>query len=122
MDSNMYNLHSTKIVTTNGSTSGIDLPFTVSRHCMVQYQPNAIILIGGTQNEDADSDKTWFIDPTNGFNIVQGPNLNQGREYHSCGILKDDSGNVLVIVAGGGNMKSVEVLNTTSSKGWIEGK
>ena len=122
MDSNWNNLHSTKVVTINGSTSGIDLPFTVSSHCMVQYQPNAVILIGGDQNGNADSDKTWLIDPTNGFDIIQGPNLNQGRAYHSCGILKDDSGNVLVIVAGGGNMKSVEVLNTTSLKEWIEGR
>ena len=79
-------------------------------------------MIGGKQNGEWDSDKTWIIDPKNGFNIAEGPSLKEGRQYHSCGKMEDVYGNVLVIVAGGdGWMDSVEILNTTLMKEWVEG-
>ena len=120
-DSNTNHLKSTENVAVSGSTSGVNLPFTVWGHCMVQFQPDAILLIGGTKNGIAYSDKTWIIDPTSGFNITAGPSLKQGRIHHSCGKMKDDFGNVLVIVAGGEGMDSVEVLNTTLMKEWVKG-
>ena len=77
--------------------------------------------IGGKQNGKSNSKKTWIIDPTNGFNIAEGPSLNEGRMYHSCGKMKDEYGNVLVVVAGGYKRDSVEVLNTTLMKEWVYG-
>ena len=114
-------LNSTEFVTVNGSTAGVTLPFTVKRHCMVRYQPNAIFLIGGELNGKTYSKKTWIIDPTNGFNMTKGPTLNQGREFHSCEKMKDEYGNVLVIVAGGDDLNSIEVLNITHSSSWFKG-
>ena len=114
-------LNSTELVTVNGSTAGVSLPFTITRHCMVEYQPNIIFLIGGELNGQYDSKKTWIIDPTNGFNITEGPTLNQGRMSHSCEKIKDEYGNVLVIVAGGYKLNSIEVLNITHSSSWFKG-
>ena len=113
-------LNSTEIVTVIGSKAGVNLPFTVFGHCMVQYQPDAILLIGGRQNGHT-FDKTWIIDPTNGFEITEGPSLKKGRILHTCGKLEDKNGNVLVIVAGGFGIHSVEVLNTTTMQEWVKG-
>ena len=120
-DSNSNKLNLTEFVTVNGSTSGVNLPFRVFGHCMVQYKPDAILLIGGKQNSNLFSDRTWIIDPTNGFNITEGPVLKERRKYHSCGTVKDELGNVHVIVAGGYKMDSVEILNTTLMKEWVTG-
>ena len=63
---------------------GPSLPFSVSEHCMIQFNENAIFLIGGIQDLTT-SNKTWIIDPTNGFKIKEGPALNFARTNHSCG-------------------------------------
>ena len=120
-DFNINHLNTTEIVTLEGSIDGESLPFTVYGHCMVQYRSDSILLIGGSQNGNEDSDKTWIIDPTNDFNMTEGPSLKQGRMYHSCGKMKDEYGNVIVIVAGGYGMNSVERLNTTHMKEWVKG-
>ena len=120
-DSNENYLNSTEFVTVNGSTAAVTLPFTVYTHCMIQYQPDAILLIGGQQDYEWNSDKTWIIDPTNGFNITEGPPLKEGRTDHSCGKWKDEYGNVIVMVAGGYRTDSVEILNTTQMKEWVKG-
>ena len=120
-DSDYHDLKSTEFITVNGPTVGVNLPFTVYGHCMIQYQEDAIILIGGEQEGKSNSDKTWIIDPTNGFNITEGPSLKEGRWRHSCGKMKDEYGNVLVVVAGGYKRDSVEVLNTTLMKEWVYG-
>ena len=81
---NNDDLFSTEIITTEGSHPGIDLPFTVYGHCMVQIKPNTIILIGGTQNGEWFSNKTWIIDTLNGFHITEGPTLKTGLSYPKC--------------------------------------
>ena len=115
-----YDLKSSEFITVDGSTPGINLPFTVLGHCVIQYKANALLLIGGDQNEYWNKN-TWIIDPTNGFNLTKGPRLNQGRTYHSCGKMKDKYGNILIVVAGGNSLNSVEILNTKSMNTWIEG-
>ena len=35
-------MNSTEFVTVNGSKKGIDLPFIVTDHCMVMFEPNKI--------------------------------------------------------------------------------
>ena len=121
-DSHLNDLNSTEFVTVNGTTFGVELPITVHGHCMVQYQSDTILLIGGKQNGEWDSDMTWIIDLKNGFDFTEGPSLKEGRMYHSCGTMEDEYGNVLVIVAGGDVwMEPVEVLNTTLMKEWVEG-
>ena len=113
-------LNSTELVTINGTTAGISMPITAIGHCMVQYKPNKILLIGGLQNY-AIMDKTWIIDTSNAFDMKEGPVLNVGRYFHFCGKAKDKYGNVIVFVAGG-YVASTEFLNTTTMKEWIKGR
>ena len=119
-------LDTTEFVTTTGTIEGINLPIGVSDHCMLQIKPELILIIGGYQERTSFSDKTWIIDPTNGFNMTEGPSLKQRRKLHSCGTLKDEYGNVLVVVAGNNSQNAitldVEFLNTTLLKKWEEGK
>ena len=51
---------------------------------MVQYDSSKVYLIGGYQSDWDNSEtskKTWIIDPTNGFVINRGPELNEERFY-----------------------------------------
>ena len=119
-DKTWFDVKLTEIVSVDGSASGINMPFGVYGHCMVQYKPDAIILIGGAVNGKM-SKKTWIIDPMNGFNMTKGPNLIEGRYYHSCGKVKDKDGNVIVVTAGGTQSQSMELLNTTQMLKWTKG-
>ena len=91
---------------------------------MIQYNATSIYIIGGLQN-GSNSEKTWIIDPSNNFQIRQGPSLNVGRISHSCGKMKI-SGKTFLVVAGGfglnGCLDSVELLNPLTDHGWIIGK
>jgi len=102
------------------SSRGPELPFSVNSHCMVQYDSSKVYLIGGYQSDRDNSEtskKTWIIDPTNGFVINRGPDLNEERFYHSCGKF-NYNGRDILIVAGGVNEKgfldSVEILDPLS--------
>ena len=102
---------------------GPDLPFTVDCHSMVLVDPTTIYLIGGYQN-GVTSNKTWIIDPTNDFQIRNGPSLNIAREGHSCSKMRIE-GRIFLVVAGGfnnGELASVELLDTTCpDQGWKMG-
>ena len=102
---------------------GPDLPFVISNHTMVQIDSKTVYIIGGMQNGKV-SNKTWIVDPTNDFQIKEGPSLNEARESHSSAKMKI-KGKLYIIVAGGmdygakypvppGIKKSVELLDTTS--------
>ena len=62
------------------SVKGPDLPFAISDHSMIQYDEKSIYIIGGFQN-NLKSNKTWIVDPTNGFQITEGPSLNKGKSW-----------------------------------------
>ena len=121
-DVNGHAISSTEFVNINGSSSGINLPFTVFGHCMVEYKGQAILISGKQDGIDKSSNNTWIIDLNNGFKVTEGPPLKNGRRHHSCGKIRDKYGNILLIIAGGENKKSVEVLNTSVMKEWIESK
>ena len=117
-----YDTSSTELVTVNGTTRGIDLPFTIERHCTVMIGPSTAFLIGGKQNGTWTSDKTWIVDIDNDFQVAEGPLLNNGREDHWCGAMKDESGDIVIAVVGGQSEHSVEFLNTNVMDKWIYGK
>ena len=104
---------------------GPDLPFTVYGHSMVLVDSTTIYLIGGCQNGQ-ESNKTWIIDPTNDFQVKEGPSLNISRVGPSCSKMKIH-GNIFLVVAGGSNYHgnagdTVELLDTTCpEQGWKMG-
>ena len=106
------------------SKKGPDLPFTIERHGMVIYKENSIFIIGGYQ-DGALSGKSWIVDLSRGgLKLKEGPTLNIARSSHATGKMIIN-GKTLLVVAGGRNTKildSVEILDPTSGKGWIEGK
>ena len=144
MQQNRHPHSSTEFVTLSESQLfsriiGPELPFTIYQHCMIEYDYNAIFLIGGVQNGTGSlqersvqhSKKTWIVDPTNGFEIKEGPDLNVARSFHCGGKMVVD-GKVILFVAGGEEhgpasefniLDSVEFLDPSSmEQGWKLGK
>ena len=106
------------------SVKGRDLPFRISGHSMIQYDEKSIYIIGGNQNGSR-SKKTWIVDPTNEFQITEGPSLNNGRAHHGCAKMTLNGKTVLVVAGGGGNdrafLDSVEILDPSENNVWTPG-
>ena len=70
---NGYDLSSTEFIKLGQpSVKGQDLPFSISYHSMIHYDEKSIYIIGGFQN-CMRTNKTWIVDPTNWFQIKEGP-------------------------------------------------
>ena len=81
-------------------------------------------IIGGWQNGPGFSNKTWIVDPTNEFQITEGPSLNKGRRYHGCAKMTVNGRTVLVVAGGYGGfgaMDSVEILDPLGNDVWTQG-
>ena len=107
------------------SVKGPDLPFTISCHCMIQYNEKSIYIIGGYQNGSY-SRKTWIVDPTNGFKLVEGPSLNERRAVHGCAKMTINGRTILVAAGGEGEkdfktLDSVEILDPSENNIWTPG-
>ena len=116
------------------SVKGPDMPFEIYGHSMIQNDENSIYIIGGKQSyydSDnfwmlSDSKKVWIVDPTNGFQIKEGPSLNAKRCGHGCAKMTTN-GKAILVVAGGGNVDSeyldtVEIFDpSTSNSKWTPG-
>ena len=108
-------MNSSKFILLNQSPEdGPNLPFTVSHHCMVQVDSKSIYLIGGYQNGKK-SHKTWIIDPTNNFEIIEGPSMNIARNSHLCATMRIDNKIFIVVFGGcdGHGSVLVEILDTS---------
>ena len=117
-----HDLNSTEFVKlSEPSVKGPDLPFTIQTHAMIQYDEKSIYIIGGILNGSR-SNKTWIVDPTNGFEITEGPSLNKIRAYHSCAKMTINGKTILVVVGGDYTRdSSVEILNPSENNIWIPG-
>ena len=110
----------------NGGTivRGPDMPFTICYHSMVQYDEKSIYIIGGMQNGSI-SKKTWIADPTNGFQIKEGPSLNVGRTDFGCAKMTINGRTILIVAGGMGDdfklLNSVEILDPAENNIWTPG-
>ena len=110
------------------SVKGRDLPFTIRYHSMIQNDEKSIYIIGGVQN-DSTSNKTWIVDPTNGFKITEGPSLKKPRSNHCCAKMTINGRTILVVAGGceaqesGGYraLDSVEILDPLGNNVWTQG-
>lgn len=85
-------------------------------------------MIGGYQNDGngpETSRKTWIFDSTKNFRVTRGPDLKEGRFWHSCGKFNYNGKDVIAVVGGAnenGYMNSVELLDPSSfSNSWFFG-
>ena len=90
---------------------------------MIQYDEKSIYIIGGVQNGQFYSKKTWIVDPTNTLQIMEGPSLNKGRINHGCAKMTLNGRNILVVAGGFGNRRldSVEILDPLENNVWTPG-
>ena len=107
---------------------GPELPFGISKHCMVKFNSTTIYLIGGSMGVGTISKKVWIIDPTQNFTMTEGPSLG-GNKYKSpksmeiftsCGKMKYNDTDVIVVVGSREYLEldTVEILFPT---GWVKG-
>jgi hypothetical protein len=130
-------LSSAEMLTEEGWKSNIpSLPVTIFYHCMVTVNSTTVMAIGGNQNWDQYSRKTFYF-TIGAESWTEGPELKYERFGHSCGRIqrnKDSQEMMSIIVAGGYNEKSqdyagghapsylssVEILNEGSNE-WQTG-
>ena len=99
------------------------VPFTIWGHSMIQYDEKSIYIIGGVQN-GSNTNKTWIVDPTNGFQIKDGPSLRNRRYAHGCAKMIKNGRTILVVAGGfrnGGRLDSVEILDPLGNNVWTPG-
>jgi hypothetical protein len=120
-------LNSSEILTEEGWESNIpSLPVTIFGPCMVTVNSTTVMVIGGYQNDQDFSGKTFYF--TFGeHSWTEGPELKNRRPYHSCGKIRrnKDSQEMSIIVAGGSDiffslLSSVEILHEGSNE-WQTG-
>ena len=116
-------LKTTEFVTKEGKTSkGPDLPLALDCHAIVALNRGVFILIGGWSDDHVFSSATYFYEEKKGWR--PGPNLKNGRCYHTVGVLSDRVSTKQYIVAVGGYCTgtSVEYLEYPGSNEWMKGK
>jgi hypothetical protein len=127
IDAPGFYLNSAEMLTEEGWESNIpSLPVTFFRHCMVTVNSTTVMVIGGYQNGQGYSEKTFYF--TFGEESwTEGPELKNKRKYHSCGRIRrnKESQEMSIIVAGGDDggfsrLSSVEILDEGSNE-WQTG-
>jgi hypothetical protein len=125
-DGSLSDLNSAEMLTEKGWESNIlSLPVTIYRHCMVTVNATTVMVIGGVQNGQGYSGKTFHF--TFGEESwTEGPELKNKRDDHSCGRIRrnKESQEMSIIVAGGyvgsSRLSSVEILDEGSNE-WQTG-
>ena len=125
-DEHFSDLRSTEFIKLGQpSVKGRDLPFTIRFHSIIQYDEKSIYIIGGVQNDSGFSNKTWIVDPTNEYQITEGPSLNEGRRFHGCAKMTLNGRTILVVAGGQGEgletLDSVEILDPLGKNVWTQG-
>ena len=105
---------------TRSRTLSVKLPVAVSYSCIVEWDANSFMLIGGYGG--GYRRETYIIDTVRNT-ITNGPNLKMGRAAHGCEKVTMN-GESFVIVSGGLNAtQSTEVLSVANYRnGWQYGK
>ena len=111
---------------TRSRTLSVKLPVAVLYSCIVEWDENSFMLIGGYRSSGGGSfgerRETYIID-TDKNTITNGPNLKTGRYHHGCEKI-DVNGESFIVVSGGYGVRSTEVLSVANYRngGWQYGK
>jgi hypothetical protein len=118
--------NSAEMSTGDGWESKIpSLPVTIFAHCMVTVNTTTVMVIGGKQNGEDYSGKTFYF-TLGEESWTEGPELKLRRFHHSCGKIRrdKDSEKMSIIVAGGEDGRVyfpiVEILDEGSDE-WKTG-
>ena len=117
-------LKTTEFIDQNGSTPGKDLPYSFAYHCMSYMNTTHSILIGGRVDGSISSNfgKSVIVQMSD-FKMTDGPVLNSNkRDSVACGNFQHSNGTKYIILAGGGYVKTTQLLNVDSvNEGWHSG-
>jgi hypothetical protein len=111
-----------EILTPTGWIQKPSMPIDVMYHCMVTINTTTVMVIGGKS--------PYFSSLTFYFNVesetwTEGPMLNIGRAYHSCGLIQEARKNSIIVIGGIGNnekiLQSVEILDVGATE-WYNGQ
>ena len=90
--------------------------------CLVILDEKNLFLAGGGSGHGSgyDSRKAYIYNKdSNAWRAVS--DMTRSRKYHSCGLVKSDSGDEVVVVGGYGAPRSVEIFSI-STETWRSGK
>ncbi len=82
------------------SVKGPDLPVSLRQHCMVQLDDDTVMFLGSVYDSERRSPKTLIYSISNN-SFTDGPDLTEPKSAMMCGVIEDDQGNKIVVIAGG---------------------
>ncbi len=82
------------------STEGKPLPGPVHHHCLQMLDSDTAVLFGGSRNPDT-LDETWSLEDHHGGEWQQRAPLPVPKSMLMCGVIKDASGQKIIVAAGG---------------------
>lgn len=108
----------------NWETIFPSMPTKTYGHCMVMMNTTSIIIIGGYQNNEIFLKDTYILN-TEKDSWIKGPPLKQGRNHHSCGRIRNELLDAIIVVGGYSGLNqtllsTVEILEKGASE-WSNG-
>ena len=130
LDENLNHLSSSEFIQENQTMQGPELPMPLQSHVMVNIQSDTTIVIGGFPSLDFVLDldtccKKVYIYQHKISKWSFGPNLIQGRIFHSAGLVTDEATREKLIIVTGGRLGNGEHLKSTEillGNKWSKGK
>ena len=103
------------------TTLPVELPVALAASCVVQWDSNTFMLIGGASGRRHEKE-TYFINVKSNI-ITAGPSLNKRRAYHACQEIVVNDASYIVVTGGLGTEMSTEILAKSSmTNNWEYGK
>ncbi len=93
-------MDSTEYLSMTGWIEGPDLPMPLYRHCMVKLDESTVILIGGS-TLDVTAITHTHVYYNGSESWTNGPPLLFGKDWHVCGLVKDQSWSIVIVTGGG---------------------
>ena len=122
---NRNRLSSIEMVAPNARSKTLDvsLPVAFGYSCIVPWDADTFMVIGGCTGSGCDKRETYFITPNNNT-VSSGPKLLKGRSYVACHDMVVNGEEFIIVVGGhSGQERTIEVLSKANFKdGWKMGK
>ena len=118
-------LSSIELASPNARTTTLPrgLPLGLRLSCIVPWDANTFMVIGGISSSGASRRETYFITPSN-KTVTNGPKLQNARFYVACHDMIVNGEEFIIVIGGrGGAENTIEVLSKARvGDGWKMGK